>query len=88
MAENNNRDTEHFVLGLIVAAIVFFLIRRELDKKSGGMGGNGSAKSACGGCSSGCAGLAGALPSNPGISIGNESFNYDSFAQSSVTPTS
>jgi hypothetical protein len=90
MAENDNRNTENFVLGLIVAAIVYFFFLRNgaggiLNATRGGAGNgatsNGATKSCCGGCTD-----ASQLPSNPGVSLGNESFNSgaDAFGSSSV----
>jgi hypothetical protein len=85
MAEN--RETETFALGLIVAAIVYFLFRRQLDAvlgvggrgnrpgaSNGGGGGKSSTGSGCG-CGGGCDSAASKLPTNPGISIGNQSYN-------------
>lgn len=94
MAEEN-RNTENFVLGLIVAAIVYFFFLRH----SGGLGatnGRNKGTSANGGgtthsgspcaCNDTCAGLATALPDNPGVSVGNQSYNsgIDAFGSSSV----
>lgn len=77
MAEE--RNTENFALGLIVAAIVFLLFRREFSKFSsgsakGGAGGAGGVKPSGGscGCSGASSGSSGkqAFPDNPGISPG------------------
>jgi hypothetical protein len=91
MAENSreNRDTESFVLGLIVAAIIYLFFRREIAKLLGAGGGavgggKGSGGASAGNGSCGCSALAIAAPTNPGISIGNESFNYEPFASSSI----
>ena len=82
MAEN--RETETFALGLIIAAIVYFFFRRQLDSvletgggggRSRASGGGGSTKGGGCGCGGGCGDRSTALPSNPGVSIGNQSYN-------------
>jgi hypothetical protein len=93
---DENRNTETFVLGLIVAAIVYFLFRRQLDRalgvSSGGNGGGngtGSTKNGGGGgcgCGGGCASQSIMPPTNPGVSPGNQSYNSEAgaFSESSV----
>jgi hypothetical protein len=78
---DENRNTESFALGVIIAVIIFLLIRREFDKKrcscgngDGAVRGDGSSSSAPGGCATcadGCNINKGVqLPSNPGITPG------------------
>jgi len=83
MAENN-KDVESFALGLIIAAIVFLLFRRELERffrsgcdcESGAGAGSGSGAGAsgtagCKKCADGCTDNVGLhLPENPGVSPG------------------
>lgn len=98
MAEE--RNSENFALGIIVASIVFLLLRKTaMAKMNSGETSKAanvipiSAGSSCGcggGNSSGCGGgnSSKQAPSqNPGISIGGESYSPSSFAQSSVTPS-
>lgn len=84
MAEN--RETETFALGLIIAAIVYFLFRGQLDKVLAGGGNGGGSRSPAGGgggkgsgggcgCGGGCGSASDTLPTNPGISVGNQSYN-------------
>lgn len=88
MAENN-RDTESFALGLIVAAILYLLLRREFGKgRTTGMRASAGAGAVPGGC--GCGGAAatkqpGQANSNTPLSIGNQSYNQP-YASSSVIP--
>lgn len=88
MAENDNRNVENFVLGMIVAAIIYFLFRREISKLN--TGGNGKKNLLDNGApakSSGCGcGGGDSLPTNPGISLGNQSYNStaNAFGSSSV----
>lgn len=94
MAEEKN--TESFALGLIVAAIVYFLLRREWGRIS--VAGRETSKNApanatsvsagascCGGGSS-SSGDKQAVAVNPGISLGGESYapRVESFPPSSV----
>jgi hypothetical protein len=95
-----NKNTEYFALGLIVAAIVYFLFRRQLERTLGvsGGGGNGAGSSKSNGgsssggggggcsCSGGCASQASVPPSNPGVSLGGQSYNSKTgaFGESSV----
>ena len=90
MAENDNRNTENFVLGLIVAAIVYFIFRRQLDRALGipssrGIGAGATPGGGGGGCGCGCpAGQP--EPENPGVSVGNQSYNSgaDAFGSASL----
>ncbi len=97
MAEND-RSTESFALGIIVAAILWLLLSREFSKRAGAGGrGSNAPKFASGGC--GCGGGAQVNtstgqeaqppPSNPGISLGGQSLNQPGhgFSSSSVGPT-
>lgn len=87
MAEQNGgRDNDGFALGLIVAAILFLLLRREFGKLARKCGcgtgagvsvtnGQGNGTGAPGGpkcpCPDGCSDVSGlTLPSNPGITLG------------------
>jgi hypothetical protein len=101
MAED--RNTENFALGLIVAAIIYFIFRRQLDKalgvsstkgNGGAGGGSGAGKSPSGSCGGGCGGCGSgaSLPENPGTSVGNQSYNspneaFQSSTVAAVTPT-
>lgn len=78
---DDNRNTEHFALGIIIAAIIFLFLRRELGKRcrcggsstanAGGAGGGGNGGSGCTTCPDGCNANTGVeLPENPGISVG------------------
>lgn len=81
MAEE--RNTENFALGVIVAAIVFLLLRREIGKR---MERNEETQPAI--VASTCCGVSTEqVPStNPGVSVGGESYSILPFKQSSVTP--
>jgi hypothetical protein len=83
MAEE--RNTENFALGLIVAAIVFLLLRREWGKgRETERGAEVQPVLAAPSC---CGVLIEQAPStNPGVSIGGESYSLLPFKQSSVTP--
>lgn len=86
MAENgnrDNRDTEHFVLGLIVAVILYFILRREFGKMARDAANGKSTSGAMGSC--GCE-TGDHLPENPGVSVGNQSYNYEAFGAATVTP--
>lgn len=77
------RNTENFALGLIVAAIVFLLFRREFGKRME----RGAEKQPIAAAPSCCGTLIEQAPStNPGVSIGGESYSILPFKQSSVTP--
>lgn len=82
MAEE--RNTENFALGVIVAAIVFLLLRRELGKyvTETETKAEQPAVSTCG------CGVSAVQETaqNPGTSIGGESYSVLPFKQSSVTP--
>jgi hypothetical protein len=75
---DENRNAEHFFLGVILAVILYLILRKEFSKLSN-RGGGGSTnvssptnpgKSDCGcGCGSQ------ATSSNPGITPGAQSFN-------------
>jgi hypothetical protein len=81
MAEE--RNTENFALGLIVAAIVFLLFRREFGKRTEHKPEAQpiiTAPSCCG------AVIEQATSTNPGVSVGGESYSLLPFKQSSVTP--
>jgi hypothetical protein len=79
---DENRSTEGFALGFIIAVIVYLLLRKEFEKKRCGCGGgetgaiaSGSASkrtdAGCGVCPDGCnSNTAVELPVNPGTSIG------------------
>ena len=91
MAENGN-STEGFALGLIVAAILFLLLRREFGKR-GCTGGQAPISTVArgvnasgGGC--GCGGSAGkGTPPATVVSIGGESYSPGtSYASASVVP--
>lgn len=87
MAENN-RDTESFALGLIVAAILYLLLRRELGKSSLSnavrtITGAGTGKTS-GGCGCGSASTSQAN-SNVPIPIGGQSYNQP-YPASTVAP--
>jgi hypothetical protein len=77
MAEND-KSAENFALGVIVAVILYLILRREIGKlpmlTSGNRGGGLTrAEKANGGC--GCGSSSSATPSNPGISPGAQSFD-------------
>jgi hypothetical protein len=79
MAEND-RSVEHFFLGVIIAVVLFLVIRKEFGKFSASRGGGGGTASVDngggggGGC--GCSGGAGAaLPKNPGVTPGAQSLS-------------
>jgi hypothetical protein len=82
MNENGNgKDVTSFVLGIVVVAIIYLLVQRELNKVlgpshggSGGGKGGGSSKSG-GGCGCGCGGGNGTTPTNPGTSPGANSLD-------------
>jgi hypothetical protein len=59
---DSNRETETFALGLIVAAILYLIFRREFGKLGlfGGAGANGSGAGALGGAGFGGGGAGGA----------------------------
>jgi len=92
----DERNTENFALGLIVAAIIFLLLRRELTGKgtsrSTAATQPNAVSSGCGGCGSSQASqIAAAGGSHPGtasnvIPIGGQSYSNAPFSSSSVTP--
>lgn len=77
---DDNRNTENFALGIIIAAIIFLFLRREFEKIKGGCGCGGGTETpgdarnegaGCGQCPDGCnASSALTLPINPGITPG------------------
>lgn len=90
MAENGNgnNSTESFVLGLVVAMILFLLFRKEFDKlamriENGSNGNRAGSTKSCGGACGGACGTD--FAENPEISLGNQSYNSDGpFSASSV----
>lgn len=94
MAET--RETETFALGLIVAAILYLLLRREFTKRGVSASGTRSggttmaAKANAGGCGCGASSSSGTsqIPGVPNysapISLGNQSYNDNSYSGSSV----
>lgn len=102
MASDNNKNTESFALGLIVAVIVYLILRRELSRvNSHGAAGNGQAGGGHGaaaasgggggcGCGGGGGSNGGAEPGVTPISIGGQSYSSTghSYGGSSVAPPS
>jgi hypothetical protein len=89
---DNNENVQNFALGLIVAVVVFLLLKREFGHgatadRFGGGGGGESASGGGGGC--GCGGGSGQGSRGP-ISIGGQSYNDpgSGYAASSVIPLS
>lgn len=80
MNEGKNQDVVSFVLGIVVVAIIYLLVQRELKKVLDGgnshsrtSSGGGSSPSSSGGC--GCGGGGGSTPTNPGTSPGANSLD-------------
>jgi hypothetical protein len=91
---NSNRETETFALGLIVAAILYLIFRREFGKLGlfGGAGANGAGAGALGGAGfggggAGGAGGAGSGPGGGGCGCGGSGAPTNSIAYTD-TPTS
>ena len=82
MAEE--RNTESFALGVIVAAIVFLLLRRELGKHVTETE-TEAAQPAVSTCGCGASAVQ-ETAQNPGVSIGGQSYSAAPFKQSSITP--
>jgi hypothetical protein len=78
-----DRNTENFALGLIIAAILFLLWRREFGNKIVRRDTGAGSAARCG-----CDGGPQANAVNPGVSVGSESYNTLPFTASSVTPGS
>lgn len=76
---DENRNAEHFFLGVILAVILYLILRKEFSKLSRGGGGSttisGPANPGKSDCGCGCAGGGQATSSNPGITPGAQSFN-------------
>ena len=83
MAEE--RNSENFALGIIVAAILFLLFRKEFGKGKTTET-HETAQPAISAC--GCSGASAvqAPPTNPGVSLGNQSYSAAPFQQSTVVP--
>ena len=82
----DERNTENFALGLIVAAILFLLFRKQLMKLEGGKT-SAEENIPLSSCGCGAGGGTQEPAQNPGVSIGGESYSTGiPFRQSSVVP--
>ena len=73
---DNDRSVEHFFLGVIIAVVLFLVLRKEFAKLSARGGGGDTVATAPGGGGGGCGCSGGAgLPTNPGVSPGAQSLS-------------
>lgn len=76
MNEGKDNNVVSFVLGIVVVAIIYLLVQRELSKILGpshNKGGGGSTTTHAGGGGCGCGGGGGNTPENPETSPGANS---------------
>lgn len=77
---DENRNAEHFALGVILAVILYLILRKEFSRLSTRGGGGNTHVSAPANpgksdCGCGCGGGSQPTSTNPGITPGAQSFN-------------